>query len=64
MKRKMFVCSLVLGFLIATFTPQAIEAKEVIDKGNPSTIKEIIKNTEPEPENGEIVQEASKKRNW
>lgn len=64
MKRKMFVCSLVLGFLIATFTPQAIEAKEVIDKGNPSTIKEIIKNTEPEPENGEIVQEATKKRNW
>lgn len=51
MKRKTFVSSLVLGFLIATFTPQAIEAKEVINEGDPSAVQEIVQNTEPEPEN-------------
>ncbi|MDW8798713.1 hypothetical protein NGC87_01545 [Staphylococcus pseudoxylosus] len=64
MKRKTFVSSLVLGFLIATFTPQAIEAKEVINEGDPSAVQEIVQNTEPEPENESLVQEASKKRNW
>lgn len=64
MKRKAFVSSLALGFLVATFTPQAIEAKEVIDEGDPSAVQEIIQNTELESENGEVVQEASKKRNW
>ncbi|MEB6045211.1 hypothetical protein [Staphylococcus pseudoxylosus] len=60
MKRKTFVSSLVLGFLIATFTPQAIEAKEVINEGDPSAVQEIVQNTEPEPENESLVQEASK----
>lgn len=64
MKSKAFVSSLVLGFLIAIFTPQAIEAKEVIDEGDPSAVQEVIQNTELESENGEVVQEASKKRNW
>ncbi|MGW7975498.1 hypothetical protein ACWEXZ_02615 [Staphylococcus xylosus] len=42
MKRKTFVSSLVLAFLIATFTPQVIEAKEVIDEGDPSAVQEIV----------------------
>lgn len=64
MKKKAFVSSLILGFLVATFTPQAIEAKEVIDADDPSAVQEIIQNTEIENENGELVQEASKKRKW
>ena len=64
-KKKVIVVSFILSFMIATITPQFIEAQEVIQSGDPSDVKEIVQNTTPiENTDESITQEASKKRSW
>lgn len=61
-KKKVIVVSFILSFMIATITPQFIEAQEVIQSGDPSDVKEIVQNTTPiENTDESITQEASKK---